>query len=284
MAICNCFTKPNNKFAEKFMKAGILQPGVRFHYFDLLIFRTMKHINHLSTKSYFIDRFGKLSISFMFYQMQDIAWEHANLLGFGYDKLRKEQQFWVLSRLRVKINRRPRWSENFTLETWSRGTDGFYGYRDFNFVDETGTIIAQATSSWLVLDATTKRIVRLLEFTDFPKYEESVFGENAGKVKAPQSASELRFTPVLFNEIDINQHFNTGRYIERIIDSYDFSFHEKHELVEYEINFLKEGMPTDRLAIKKHFENNETHLCSVVRESDEVELIRARLVWQEKES
>ena len=244
----------------------------------------MKHINHLSTKSYFIDRTGKLSASFMFYQMQDIAWEHANILGFGFDKLRKEQQFWVLSRLLVKINRRPVWGENFTLETWSRGTDGFYGYRDFNFVDGAGKIIAQATSSWLVLDAETKRIVRLSEFTDFPKYEESVFGENAGKVKAPQSAAELQFTPVLFNEIDINQHFNTGRYIERIIDSYDFEFHTNHELAEYEINFLKEGMPTDRLAVKTGKTDELNHLCSVVRESDGAELIRARLVWRKTEN
>jgi len=242
----------------------------------------MKHKNQLLTKSYFINRFGKLSTSYLFYQMQDIAWEHANVLGFGYDKLRKEQQFWVLSRLRVKINHRPSWAENFMLETWSRGTDGFYGYRDFNFVDHSGNIIAQATSSWLVIDAETKRIVRLSEFTDFPIYEESVFGENAGKVKAPQSANELQFTPVLFNEIDINQHFNTGRYIERIIDSYDFEFHEKHELAEYEINFLKEGMPADKLAVKRQLEDENNHLCSVVRESDGVELIRARLVWKEK--
>ena len=218
----------------------------------------------------------------MFYQMQDIAWEHANLLGFGYDTLKKEQQFWVLSRLLVKIGRRPVWAENFTLETWSRGTDGFYGYRDFNFVDETGENIIQATSSWLVLNADTKRIVRLSDFNDFPKYEASVFGENAGKVKSPESDAELRFTPVLFNEIDINQHFNSGRYIERIIDSFGFEFHEKYELSEFEINFLKEGMPTDRLAVKKQETGPNNHLCSVLRESDGVELIRARLVWRDR--
>ncbi len=240
----------------------------------------MKHINHLNTKSYFINRFGKLSTSYLFYQMQDIAWEHANILGFGFDKLKKEQQFWVLSRLLVKITRRPVWGENFTLETWSRGTDGFYGYRDFNFVDETGKNIVQATSSWLVINAETKRIVRLTDFNDFPTYEESVFGENADKVKSPQGDAELRFTPVLFNEIDINQHFNTGRYIERVIDSYPFEFHDKFDLIEFEINFLKEGLPTDRLAVKKQFADEKNHLCSVVRESDGAELIRARLVWQ----
>ena len=124
--------------------------------------------------------------------------------------------------------------------------------------------------------------MRLSDFKDFPKYEESVFGKNVDKVKSPQSDDKLNFTPVLFNEIDINQHFNTGRYIERVIDSYDFDFHEKKELVEFEINFLKEGLPTDRLAVKKQKLDEKNHLCSVVRESDGEELVRARLVWENK--
>lgn len=212
----------------------------------------MKHKNHLTTNSYFINRFGKLSTSFIFYQMQDIAWEHAKILGFGFDKLKEDQQFWVLSRLRVKITRRPVWDEDFTLETWSRGTEGFFGYRDFNFVDKKGNNIIQATSSWLVLNLKSKRIVRLTDFDNFPKYEKSVFGKNAGKVRSPETNEKLIFTPVLFTEIDINQHFNTGRYLERIINSYDFNFHEKYELAEFEINFSKEGLPTDQLGIKNN--------------------------------
>ncbi len=212
--------------------------------------------------------------------MQDIAWEHANILGFGFDKLAEDKQFWVLSRLLVKITRYPLWGENFTLETWSRGTDGFYGYRDFNFVDKEGKSIVQATSSWLVINSETKRIVRLNDFRDFPKYEESVFNKNAGKVKSPVNDEQLQFTMVRFNEIDINQHFNTGRYIERIIDSYDFDFHKKNEIAEYEINFLKEGLPSDKLAVKKQYLDNNNHLCSVVRESDGMDLIKARLVWK----
>ena len=242
----------------------------------------MKHKQNLTTKSYFINRFGKLSTSYLFYQMQDIAWEHASILGFGYEHLKKDQQFWVLSRLLVKIDRRPEWGEDFILETWSRGTDGFFGYRDFNFVDKSGKNIIQATSSWLVLDLESKRIVRLSEFSNFPKYEESVFGTNAEKVKSPKTEENLEFTPVLFNEIDINQHFNSGRYLERIIDSYSFDFHEKYELAEFEINFMKEGLPNDKLAVKKQTKDEFNHLCSVVRESDGVELIRARLVWRER--
>jgi medium-chain acyl-[acyl-carrier-protein] hydrolase len=124
--------------------------------------------------------------------------------------------------------------------------------------------------------------VRLNDFKNFPKYEESVFSENAGKVKSPDSDAELQFTPVRFNEIDINQHFNSGRYIERIIDSYTFDFHQENELVEFELNFLKEGLPSDSLAVKKQLLDDTVHLCSVVRESDGSDLIRSRLVWRER--
>jgi medium-chain acyl-[acyl-carrier-protein] hydrolase len=242
----------------------------------------MKHKNHLSTKSYFINRFGELSTSYLFYQIQDIAWEHADILGFGYDKLKVDQQFWVLSRLLVKIKRRPKWGEDFTLETWSRGADRFYGYRDFYFVDKEGNNIVEATTSWIVLDMKSKKIVNLTDFEDFPTYAESVFGRNAKKVRPPKSEDELHFTPVLFTEIDINQHFNTGRYLERIINSYDFAFHKENDLKEFEVNFLKEGMPDDKLAVKNQIIDENNHICSVVRKSDGVDLIRARLVWEKR--
>ena len=235
-----------------------------------------------STKSYFVNRFGKLSTSYLFWQIQDIAWEHAEMLGVGYDNLQQEQQFWVLSRLLVKIERRPEWGEKFTIETWPTGSDGFLAHRDIRFIDKKGNHIIKASTSWLILDLKTKRILRFDTFKGFPYHDERVFEEVAGKVKSPTSDDELAFTPVLFNEIDVNQHFNSGRYLERIIDNYNFDFHEKHDLTELEINFVKEGIPGDHLAIKKQVIDAENHLCSVVRESDGADLIRARLLWKKR--
>ncbi|MEN8118047.1 MAG: acyl-ACP thioesterase domain-containing protein [Bacteroidota bacterium] len=239
----------------------------------------MKYKKELSTNSYFINRFGKLSTSFLFWQIQDIAWEHAEKLGFGFDSLKEDKQFWVLSRLLVKIKRRPEWGEKFTIETWPVGIDGLLALRDIHFIDENGDSIIKATTSWLVLNLDTKRIIRL-DLDSIPMHNERAIDENAGKVNSPNSNKELTFTAVLFNEIDINQHFNTGRYLERIIDSYNFDFHEKNELTEFEVNFVKEGIPSDKLAVKKQIIDTKNHLSSVVRESDGADLIRARLVWQ----
>ena len=244
----------------------------------------MKYTTKHYTKSYHIDKFGKLSTSFLFYHMQEIAGEHATELGFGYDQLKENRLFWVLSRLWVKIYRRPSWKEKFTISTWSRGTDGFYGYRDFQFFDEAGNIIIEATSSWLAINLETKRIQRLSMLENIPAYNESVFGSNPEKLPAPTNAQTLAFSPVLFNEIDINQHFNSGRYLERILDSYGFAFHDKNELVEFEVNFMKEGMPNDQLAVKHEQLDGSTHLCSVVREKGQIDLIKARLIWGERKS
>jgi len=242
----------------------------------------MKHLNHLKAQSFHINRFGEVSTPFLFWYMQEIAWEHARVLGFGFEDLREDQLFWVLSRFYVKVGRRPRWTEEFTLETWSRGTDGFYAYRDFRFVDPEGKEIITATSSWLVLNLHTRRIQRLSLLTGFPDYSESLVGFNPGKVASPVTSETPEFFPVLFNEIDINQHFNTGRYLERINNSYSFEFHRTHTLKEMEVNFLKDGLPDDRLAVRQQRLTPSEHLCSIIRESDGTDLIRARLVWEPK--
>ncbi len=242
----------------------------------------MKHIQHLKAQSFHINRFGEVSTSFLFWYMQEIAWEHARVLGFGFEELHEDQLFWVLSRFYVNVGRRPRWAEEFTLETWSRGIDGFYAYRDFRFVDSQGKEIITATSSWLVLNLHTRRINRFSAITGFPPYSESLVGFNPRKVEAPVTSGEPDFFPVLFNEIDINQHFNTGRYLERINNSYSFDFHYTHALKEMEINFLKEGLPDDRLAVRQQRLTPTEHLCSIIRESDGADLIRARLVWEPK--
>lgn len=240
----------------------------------------MKHVHHLKAKSYHINRFGEVSTPFLFWYMQEIAWEHAHHLGFGFEHLREDQLFWVLSRLLVKIDHRPRWTDEFTLETWSRGTDGFFAYRDYRFLDKDGNEMIRATSSWLVLDLENRRIQRLGGFKTFPAYQESVLGYNARKVESADPLSIPEYYPVLFNEIDINQHFNTGKYLERINNSYSFEFHETHKLTELEVNFIKEGMPNDSLAVNQQRLTPGEHLCSVVRQSDGAELIKARLVWE----
>lgn len=244
----------------------------------------MKYSHQLKAQSYHINRFGELALPNLFWYIQEIAWEHAQKLGFGFDHLREEQLYWVLSRLLMRIERLPKWTEEFTLETWSRGTDGLFAYRDLRFLDATGTVIVAATTSWLVLDLGSKRIQRLSQFKNFPAYQESAMGGNPGKVDSAETDTVPEYIPVQFSELDINQHFNSGRYLERIVNSYPLDFHQNFRLQELEVNFIKEGLAEDRLAVQRQAITPEEHLCSVLRASDNADLIRSRWLWRKKEA
>jgi hypothetical protein len=49
---------------------------------------------------------GRLNLLSLFNYFQDIASDHAELLGFGRDDLMKDNRFWVLSRMyaEIKVN------------------------------------------------------------------------------------------------------------------------------------------------------------------------------------
>ncbi len=241
-----------------------------------------KYSKKFKVTSYNVNRYSKISLSSIFYQMQEIAWEHAHSLGFGFDHLREDNLFWVLSRIWIRIERRADWQEELSISTKIRGSDGFFAYRDFEIIDSNNNVIVSAISSWLAIDIETKSIARLNKHKHFQQYEKTKMERECKKVKPPKSDGQLSFSPVLFNEIDVNQHFNSGKYIERIINSYSFDFHKKYQLKEIEINFVKEGQPDDYLAVKKEQIANNVHLCSVVRQNDLVELVKTELVWAER--
>ena len=67
---------------------------------------------------------GKVYPHSMLNYIQDIAAEHAELLGFGREDLLASNRFWILSRLLAEFYRIPVWGETINLKTWPRGTEG----------------------------------------------------------------------------------------------------------------------------------------------------------------
>jgi medium-chain acyl-[acyl-carrier-protein] hydrolase len=230
---------------------------------------------------------GLLSPQSLFNFLQDIASEHAESLRFGKDDLLKENRFWVLSRIAARIIKWPGWEETLIVKTWPRGTDKLFALRDFEVKYPDGTVVALASSSWLVVDLTTRRVQRpdsvLSSFNEgFPI--KSSLGRNASKLE-PVTEDIITTHPfkVRPSDLDINLHVNNVIYLQWITDSYDPDFRMKFNPSFVEINYLAESRHNDEITIRKSRDKNNGSIYnhSVVRSVDNTELCRAQIQWED---
>ena len=236
----------------------------------------------IHVRSYEVDATGHFSVQAICNHLQDIAWEHAGRLGFGYEQLAQQNLFWVLSRLKIEIRKYPIWSDKVILKTWPRGSERLFGYRDYVIEDINGRLLVAATSAWLILDKVSHRPQPSDFLGEVPFFPESKVRKNdLQKLPAMESDKENEFVKVLFSHLDMNKHMNYGRYIQRIIDSYPYEIHLSDRVKSIEINFLAEAELNDGIAVQtQQIQGTETQfLHSLIRKHDKKEITRARLIW-----
>ena len=136
-------------------------------------------------------------------------------------------------------------------------------------------------SSWLVIDVNTKRPQRTLT-------EANSFLELTSRSAIDEPAPALKFTGtpdhserirVKYNDIDINMHLTTYRYIDYVFDSYDLDFLSKNLPSEITVNFLKE-IPFGSEIILQRIENADTHHFELINAESGIVCFRAAVKFK----
>jgi acyl-ACP thioesterase len=229
---------------------------------------------------------GKLRLYSLLNYLLDIASEHAVRLKFGRDDLMRGNRFWILSRIVADIYLWPEWEETIVVRTWPRGTDKLFAIRDYEVFYPDGRHIASGSSSWLVVDRTTKKIQRPDEMLTRFNSEVSVknsLGRNAEKV-APSSENgqESEHFKIKVSDLDDNLHTNSASYIKWVTDTYDQDYVLNHNPVSMEVNYLAESVFGEEVFVRSESENNITPFNhSVIRSADNKELCRMRIDWKD---
>lgn len=242
-----------------------------------------KYQEQLAIKSYHTNQYGKASIGSLFNILIEAAWAHAQVMDWGYDNLKSNNLLWVLSRMYFQVEKFPDWQDKILLSTWSAGTDGMYAYREYVLENEQGEVLLRASSAWLILDMETRKIFRLSDFrATFPKHADPKACRNPKRIKPDFHPEEMNFYPVLFSELDINKHFNSVKYVERVLDDFGIDFLNSYEPAELEVNYLREGQAGDQIAVTRTRLSENEYLNCLVRESDGADLCVMRIVWRER--
>ena len=125
-----------------------------------------KTIQHLKVTCYDTDVAHFLKPGAFMDMAQEIAYVSADSLGFGYDDLQRFGTAWVLSRFEIHFLQMPRWKDAVELQTWHKGFEGPFYVRDFRLLGADGQPAVAATSSWLIIDTATRRLLRREHLAD----------------------------------------------------------------------------------------------------------------------
>jgi acyl-ACP thioesterase len=174
---------------------------------------------------------------------QEAANSHAAILGFGYDDLIQSRTAWILSRVNIHFIKAPLWRDEVTLITWHKGLERLFFLRDFILTDKDGNECVKATSSWLVLNLDTRRLVRDPHLMDEgTTCSDNVLEAPAAKVQMPKDkeATLVMEHTVTYSDVDLLGHTNNAMYMHWAMDALDYSLASARPVKELTINFNHE--------------------------------------------
>ncbi len=237
-------------------------------------------------QSFHMDPTGNALLTSICNFLQEGASMHAEKAGFGFEQMYRCNQFWVLTRLKVVIDSYPRWMDELTLKTWSRGKNGIFYLRDFYIGNNQQKFIIKATSSWAALNVKSRRpeVVAHLEEGLKTHDGEIALDERLEKLPELQKPELLRTRLIEYTDIDIVFHVNNVKYIEMIVNSFPKEKLIKNQIHSLEVNYLGEAQYNDTLAIYQDAAEtgSERDMISIVRQTDNKEVCRARLGWKKR--
>ena len=230
-----------------------------------------------------IDPRGRLSILAVANYMQEAAGLHAGELGFALDQLFPLGLTWVLARLRIRIDRYPRWRERVGIETWPSSVDARFTTRDFVFTDAAGERFGVATTSWAVMDLKTRSprppqpefVALITDTTRVLTFED----RSLPRPEAPQWCREY---DVRLSDLDLNRHVNNVVYLNWALEPVPLDVWKARTLREVDLSFKAEVRYGETVSVEA--ESRETAdglevLHRVLRKVDGAELAVARSRW-----
>lgn len=235
-------------------------------------------------RSYEVEPDTTLRLVSLVRMLQEVAWQHASLLGKGFAEREAGAYFWVLSRLRLRVDRYPRWGDEILIRTFPVGTEKLLALREFEIVerpDDAPAVIGRATTGWLIVDGGSGRPVRPAPIVSDLELCPSRFDPRPGfgleRVNDGQTTTAQSDGPYRVRHRDIDQygHVNNASYLEWMVDAMSDQglWQPPSDLA---VDFVSETMPGDSYVVSVAGDPAEVY-SEVRRESDDRVAVRARV-------
>lgn len=190
----------------------------------------------------------------------------------GQDREYMNQHGYVqmVSRSSFHINRMPMENEIMTVRVREEKPEGFQLMRYYDFVSDSGELLVQGKSLWVIVEPATRAIVAPAKFEYLLKSEvQTDFERKPGKIKMPENLQLLGDQKILLSHLDPNGHLTNAKYINFAIDFLPETYQEK-EITDFRLNFCKEIKKNEIMHVYGSFDE-ENHRIVVAGKRDNPE-------------
>lgn len=228
------------------------------------------------------DYTGRLSWSNLGNQVLRASTLHAEAHGFGHTYMKAQHRGWVLARLILEVDELPMTGERYEISTWVKRIFGQFTDRLYSITGVDGRIYGHGTSTWALIDYTTRQPVNLEELPDggfsHVLLAEEVPVARPSRGRCTDSNPVLKHTAV-YSDLDINGHVNSIRYIDMVLDTFPKEWHDHHRVARIEMSYGLEGYCGDRFHIFRDELDERQFALRIVRPAaDGSETIIARSI------
>ena len=219
------------------------------------------------------DRFKQIKPSAVLDLFQEVAGQHACLLGIGFSDMEKKGLLWVVLKVKYQIVKAPDLYQKVKILTWPLEQKRLDFQREYLIKDsKTGETLIKGTSQWAIIDKNTRKLTKAENvYKNIDGYYKKVnFSEKLMRIGDFQGEFKHKVKSE-FSHIDTNGHVNNAKYGDYVVDAINSSL--PLNITDFQIDFHKEILNNTETDIFVE-ENENTVLVKGVQNDEYMFLVK----------
>ena len=201
----------------------------------------------------------------------DSAVEDYHQRGITFDFLKEKNVAILTSRIAYRFHKMPKCNQIITLKCWEEAPKGLQLTRCYELTDESGEVLVNGFTTWLLVNLENRRIMKPSSFTfrEEPTFTTPLKSLDCGKIQIPENLDLLGSRKICFSDLDANGHMNNSRYGEYIIDCLPPEF-QTRQITDLRLNYAHEAMFGDTLELFGNLNAGENRIVVIGKQGQNV--------------
>ena len=235
-----------------------------------------------------VNQYGELSIHHLFNYLQEIAFNHADVLASSVEGKKHFDLAVVWTRMVFFFEKVPKWKNNLTISTWISPLKDQqrFAFRNFALSDDNNQKIGYGYGSLLFFDLKQRKAIPVPESVrNYPTHPQNEDNHKFSEIKLQISGNDSPSLKVNFQDIDIYHHVNNVKYIEWAFNHIKKEVFTKYIPKSIQINFQKELRFSETICLQtEYLEDSDemviSHLLYLENTKDKIAQLQS--TWKKR--